>query len=94
MCGEKCMTNLTHDKGQILIMCGESLMIKIDKGLLFHTKPRWKNFAKWKNLKMIPKPKSVMSKIGLKPEMKKFFCKKMEKVCEMKISKSSKKCHE
>jgi hypothetical protein len=19
-----------------------------DKGLLFHTKPRWKNFAKWK----------------------------------------------
>ena len=30
----------------------------------------------------------------LKPEMKNFFCKKMEIVCEMKISKSSKKCHE
>ena len=36
--------------------------------------------------------KSVVSKIRLKPEMK-IFCKKMKKVCEMKISKSS-KCQE
>jgi hypothetical protein len=93
MCGKKCVTNLTHDKGQILIMCGESLMIKI-KVYFFTLNRDEKILQNEKNLKMIPKPKSVMSKIGLKPEMKKFFCKKMEKVCEMKISKSSKKCHE
>ena len=38
--------------------------------------------------------KSVVSKIRLKPEMKIFCKKKWKKVCEMKISKSSKKCHE
>jgi hypothetical protein len=30
-----------------------------DKGLLFHTKPRWKNFAKWKKLKNDSQTKKV-----------------------------------
>ena len=74
-------------------MCGESLMIKI-KVYFFTLNRDEKILQNEKNLKMIPKPKSVMSKIGLKTRDEKFFCKKMEKVCEMKISKSSKKCHE
>jgi hypothetical protein len=66
------VTNLTHDKGQILIMCGESLMIKI-KVYFFTLNRDEKILQNEKNLKMIPKPKSVMSKIGLKTRDEKFF---------------------
>ena len=44
-----------------------------DKGLLFTLNRDEKILQNEKNLKMIPKPKSVMSKIGLKTRDEKFF---------------------
>jgi len=67
-----------------------------DKGLLtFHTKTEMKKILQNEKLKNDSEnQKSVVSKIRLKPEMNFFVKKKWKKVCEMKISKSSKKCHE